>query len=382
MGQKRAASGLYLRKGIWHIDKQVHGRRICQSTGTTEKAEAEVFLAHVVERCRKHLLYGEPEQYTFEDAAVRYAKEGTKKSLDRDLQDLTMVMPYIGQLLLPQVHSGTLQPFIARRKQEGVKSATVNRTLTIVKLVLKRASGQYRDTNGHPWLLSVPEIPALDWHDKRKPYPISAQEEVCLMAVLSPDLQDIATFLIHTGLRARELCALEWAWERQDSPIVCFEISGEHTKNNQDKLVVCNRVARAIVESRRGNGSRFVFPSPKGGRRSDVKGTGWRSGRERAADLLESETGERSPAGFRRLRVHDLRHTFGQRLRRCGVVNETRKDLLGHCNGDVTTRYSAVEVAELYRGVESLCGPVLGGNILAFPAKLPQASTSEKAIVR
>lgn len=49
---------------------------------------------------------------------------------------------------------------------------------------------------------------------------------------------------------------------------------------------------------------------------------------------------------------------------------------------DVTTRYSAVEVAELYRGVESLCGPVLGGNILAFPAKLPQASTSEKAIVR
>ena len=95
MGQKRAASGLYLRKGIWHIDKQVHGRRICQSTGTTEKAEAEVFLAHVVERCRKHLLYGEPEQYTFEDAAVRYAKEGTKKSLDRDLQDLKMVMPYI-----------------------------------------------------------------------------------------------------------------------------------------------------------------------------------------------------------------------------------------------------------------------------------------------
>jgi len=382
MGQKRAVRGLYLRKGIWHIDKQVHGRRICQSTGTAEKAEAELFLAYVLERCRKHLLYGEPEQFTFEDAAVRYAQETTKKSLDRDLQDLKMVMPYIGHLLLPQVHSETLAPFIMSRKQEGVKSSTVNRTLTIVKLVLQQASGQYRDINGHPWLLSVPKIRRLDWHDTRKPYPISAREEACLMAVLSPDLQDIATFLIHTGLRARELCALEWAWERQDSPIVCFEISGEHTKNNQDKLVVCNRVARAIVESRRGNGSQFVFPSPKGGRRSDVKGTGWRSGRERAADLLELETGEKAPEGFRRLRVHDLRHTFGQRLRRCGVVNETRKDLLGHLNRDPTTGYSAVEVAELYRGVEALCRPVCWSNILGFPAKLPQESLNEEAVVR
>ena len=118
------------------------------------------------------------------------------------------------------------------------------------------------------------------------------------------------------------------------------------------------------------------------GRRSDVKGTGWRSGRERAADLLESETGVKSPAGFRRLRVHDLRHTFGQRLRRCGVVNETRKDLLGHLNRDPTTGYSAVEVAELYRGVEALCRPVCWSNILGFPAKLPQASLNEEAVVR
>ena len=372
MARQKGVRGLCLRNGLWHIDKQLFGRRICQSTGTADKAEAEAVLAYVMERRRKQQLYGEPEQFTFEQAAARYAREGTKKSLDRDLQDLAMVMPFIGGLRLNQVHMGTLEAFIKKRQRDGVKSATVNRTLTIVKLVLKRASGRYRDANGNPWLMSVPEISRLDWQDQRKAYPISAQEERCLMRSLSADLQGIASFLIHTGLRARELCALEWAWERRDDQRVCFEIGGGHTKNGRDKLLVCNRVARSIIEARRGNGSRFVFPSPSGGRRSNVRGSGWRLGRERAADLLAQVTGHAAPLGFRQLRVHDLRHTFGRRLRRMGVALETRKDLMGHCNGDVTTDYSAVEVAELFRAVERLCGDAVRGRVVDFPAKLPQ----------
>ena len=45
--------------------------------------------------------------------------------------------------------------------------------------------------------------------------------------------------------------------------------------------------------------------------------------------------------------VHDLKHTFGRRLRAAGVPEETRKVLLGHRNGDITTHYSAAELAEL-----------------------------------
>jgi len=45
--------------------------------------------------------------------------------------------------------------------------------------------------------------------------------------------------------------------------------------------------------------------------------------------------------------VHDLKHTFGRRLRAAGVSLETRKVLLGHKSGDITTHYSAPEIAEL-----------------------------------
>ena len=45
--------------------------------------------------------------------------------------------------------------------------------------------------------------------------------------------------------------------------------------------------------------------------------------------------------------VHNLRHTFGRRLRGAGIPLETRKALLGHANGDITTHYSAYSAAEL-----------------------------------
>ena len=52
--------------------------------------------------------------------------------------------------------------------------------------------------------------------------------------------------------------------------------------------------------------------------------------------------------------VHNLRHTFGRRLRAAGVSLETRKALLGHASGDITTHYSAAELHELLSAVQKI----------------------------
>lgn len=54
------------------------------------------------------------------------------------------------------------------------------------------------------------------------------------------------------------------------------------------------------------------------------------------------------------VRVHDLKHTFGLRLRAAGVSLEDRKVLLGHTNGDITTHYSAVEISNLIKAVNKV----------------------------
>ena len=136
MGHRKITKGLVKRNGIWYIEKQINGQRIRKSTGTSDKREAETFLAFKLETHRKQMVYGDRRQYTFEQAATRYIQEETKKSLLRDAQDLKQVMPFIGHLPLEQVHAGTLDTFVQKRKEDGVKSGTVNRALTIVRLVL------------------------------------------------------------------------------------------------------------------------------------------------------------------------------------------------------------------------------------------------------
>ena len=69
-----------------------------------------------------------------------------------------------------------------------------------------------------------------------------------------------------------------------------------------------------------------------------MNNTGWQSARKRA--------------GLPQVRVHDLKHTFGRRLRAAGVSFEDRQDLLGHRSGRTTTHYSAAELQVSNRGRE------------------------------
>ena len=63
----------------------------------------------------------------------------------------------------------------------------------------------------------------------------------------------------------------------------------------------------------------------------------------------------RHAAGLPHVRVHDLKHTFGRRLRAAGVPLETRRALLGHKGNDITTHYSAPEIGELIEATERVC---------------------------
>jgi len=332
---------------------------------------------------------GESEWYRFVDAAMRYVEEEMKKSLDRDIQDLKIVMPFIGDLELRKIHLGTLQPFIDKRKKQGVKSATVNRSLSVVRSVLKRAASVWRDDNSHPWLLSVPEIPKQSWGDQRSAYPISGTQEVLLFGYLSDELKQLAIWLLNTGLRSQELLNLRWSWRRyvQELNVYVFDIPGKYTKNKQDRVLVLNSFLQIqLGELKRGD-SDLVFPGKDGKKRDRILTTCWKTARLKAADELEILSGRKADWGFRNLRVHDLRHTFATRLRRFGVSNEVRKDLLAHANSDITTHYSAGELKELLEAVERLVredkrrtkAPEEQSKVLQFPYNDSKESSKKVA---
>ena len=119
-------------------------------------------------------------------------------------------------------------------------------------------------------------------------------------------------------------------------------------------------MASSVIESVRGLHPVYVFVHA---RKKDeepkpvlkINNTAWKAARERAADKWTEQTGEAAPAEFRSIRVHDLKHTFGRRLRAAGVSFEDRQDLLGHKSSRITTHYSEAELANLITAAEKAC---------------------------
>ena len=183
-----------------------------------------------------------------------------------------------------------------------------------------------------------------------------------LFKELPEHLARMALFKVNTGCREQEVCGLKWEYEVKvpELKTAVFIIPGANVKNGHDRLVVLNRVARSVVESLRGRHATHVFVHQRGKEGQPLPvtkmyNTAWKSARERAADAWMEERGEAANEGFRKVRVHDLKHTFGRRLRAAGVSFEDRQDLLGHRSGRITTHYSRAELASLIKAAEKAC---------------------------
>jgi hypothetical protein len=126
MGQLKPP-GLTLRGGIWHIDKDIYGTRICESTRTSDLREAVAVLSRRLEEIRTTRFFGVRKPRTFREAATKFLEENQhKRSLERDARALAVLDPYIGELTVQRVHHGTLQSFIRDRLKVGKSPGTVN----------------------------------------------------------------------------------------------------------------------------------------------------------------------------------------------------------------------------------------------------------------
>ena len=71
MGRKRIP-GLRNRDGIWHIEKQVLGIKIHESTGTSDLKAAELILARRIEETRQAKIFGVRPKRVFRESVPGY----------------------------------------------------------------------------------------------------------------------------------------------------------------------------------------------------------------------------------------------------------------------------------------------------------------------
>lgn len=429
MRKPTGVKGLTLKDSIWQIDKQIKGYgRLCESTGESSLPRARAYLERRLFEIRTQLEKlrenGGVPRRTFKEAALRYVSENKHiDTIDGVMHHLLIVAPFINDLPLDQVHDDTLKPFVTARKQRTVArqrlsadgaitrleapvtNRTINATLEVVRRVLNASARSYRDNledgTSRPWLSVAPSITMLPKDaDAREPYPLSWEEERALFEELPAHLRRMALFKVNTGTREQEVCSLRWEWEVKVDALQTsvFIIPKKIVKNNEDRIVVLNRVAKEVVDGCRGMHPEFVFVYRKnldrfdwkGSRRSHASDAGepvtcmnnnaWQKARVRAALKLAEKNGcppERM-SGLASVRVHDLKHTYGRRLRASGVPFETRQALLGHTNGEITTHYSAAEIGELLEASNRVCASENGSVPTLTVLRRTASAFSEK----
>lgn len=343
------------------LNQEHKGRRIFVRLGKVSQADAEAALIERRAAIDRDLAHERRsgDQRLWADGAQKYLIECQQRkvrTVDLIAYHVALLLPYIGTQPMGDVCTDSLEDFkLDRIEDDGVKNATVNRSLEVVRTVMNRAARVWRD-NGKPWLAAPPLIEMLDEAaQKREPYPLSWAEQAQLLPLLPSLNADMLVFSLNTGARDENVCGLRWAWEVQVPELKrsVFVIPAEHYKTNRKHVLILNDTAWKIVERHRGRHEDFVFVY----RRERTVNVDQAPAMEFHRVGTQNNTAfqsARDGAKLAKFRIHDARHTYGQRLRAAGVSKEDRSLLLGHAVADMPEHYATAEVARLVEMANSV----------------------------
>jgi len=309
---------LYQRGQVWYADYYEQGKRVQESTGTSNRRKAEKFLALRTSEIERGV-YAKPVKMTLSELGVKYMDfaKANKRSWLRDQQILGHLSDAFGSKLLTNITALPIEQYKIDRL-EAVSPATVNRELAGLKRLFNVAEqwGLYRGRNPVKGIRFLAE-------DNLKLRTLSEKEEAALIECCSPYLQDLVVFAIHTGLRLGEILNLRWEEVDVDHGVIKMLVK----KNRRVLEVPLNEKALTIVKGWHGiRKCAFVFYNPEtGGQWKDL----W-LGLQKAC----------RKAGIAGITWHTFRHTFASRLTRAGADLVTVKELLGHSAISVTMRYA------------------------------------------
>jgi len=369
--------GLQLRGGVWWVWKQVKGYgRIRESTGyrECEYVKAERVLIKRLSEINDSQRLGIRPQRVFREAGAKFLVENTHLSTIGDIAlTLKQLDPYIGHLPLKAIHDGTLAKFIADWRRRRLSNRTINIAIARIRRIVRLAAMRWRDENNLTWLDVPPLLTMLNEQEtRRNAYPLTWEQQRIFFAELPGYLHRMALFKVNTGCREQEVCRLKWEYEIDVQELnatvflIPWNFGGRRplsgVKNRRDRLVVLNSVARSVIEDQRGQDPAWVFPV-RGKPVPLMVQKAWCLARQRAAEKWHELKQEPAPAGFAKLRAHDLKHTFGHRLEAAGVSDRDCQVLLGHARKGVTRQYMAPEVARLLQAAESALNTEQHGTI-------------------
>jgi integrase len=275
---------LYRRNTVWWVRFTTpSGERVRRSTGTTKKEEAQEYHDRLKAEIWKTLKLGRKPRRTWEQAAVRWLKEKSHKaSLDADRMHLRWLDRHLRGMELSAINRAVLDRLIEVRRAEGVSNATVNRTMEVVRAILRKAANEWEWIDRAPAVRMLPE-------PKRRIRWLTQEEAERLIEELPEHLAEMARFSLATGLRKANVTGLEWSQVNLERRIAW--IHPDQAKARKAIGVPLNAEAILVLRRQMGKHPRFVC-THRGKPVRSVNTKAWKAALRRAsvADFRDGTT--------------------------------------------------------------------------------------------
>lgn len=331
---------LYKREdsSIWWIRFTHKGKRVQQSSGTSERIKAEEYEAKLKSSLWEQERLGVKPTYKWNDAVVRYLNETKHKASQiSDIYHLRWLDKYLSGIELQAIKRDMLDKIAAAKHAEGVENSTVNRVMEVVRIILRKACNEWEWTDRVPAVRMLPEpIKRVRW--------LTRDEADRLIAALPSHLADMAHFSLETGLRRSNVTGLQWS--QVDLVRKSAWIHPDQAKARKAIPVPLSDAAVAILSKQVGKHLLNVFTF-NGNTVHQVNTKAWHKTLKRV--------------GIENFRWHDLRHTWASWHIQDGTPMHVLQELGGWAKPDMVQKYAHLSSEHLAQWVDRKALPVAKG---------------------
>jgi len=330
---------LYKRGEFWWVRFTTpDGKRVRQSTGTTNREAAEECHDRLKAECWRVERLGERAAKTWNEAAVQWLKEtGHKATHEQDKANLRWLDSYLGGKPLSEI-TRELVVEIAEVKAQEASPSTANRHLALIRAILRKARDEWE------WVERIPKIKLYPVKNQRTRW-ITREEAERLLSLLPVHQARMGRFSLSTGLRQRNVTGLEWT--QVDLKQHLAWIYPDQAKAGKPIGVPLNEEAVGVLRECLGQHERFVF-TYHGRPITQVNTKAWRDAVRKA---------ELEP-----FRWHDLRHTWASWHAQAGTPLNVLQELGGWASAEMVQRYAHLGVVHLREHAERIA-PVSGTKL-------------------
>jgi len=318
------------RGSVWWIDfRMPNGQRIRRSAETENKVQAKELLDRLKAEAWRVQRLGERPRRVWDDAALRWLREQSHKAtLEEDRSKLRWLDRFLGGRELECINRALIDRITEAKLAEGCSNATVNRTLGLLRAILRRCHLQWE------WLDRAPAVRLLKEPTRRVRF-LTQEQAAALLKELPEHLRDMATFTLATGLRAANVTGL--TWDQVDLARKLAWIHPDQAKARKAIAVPLNETAAEVVARQVGKHAERVFTF-EGQPVTQVSTKAWYKALKRA--------------GIADFRWHDLRHTWCSWHVQGGTPLFALQELAGWESERMVRRYAhlAAEHLSVYAG--------------------------------